>query len=207
MSGAWLASYAALWLVVLALVVAVLTLARQVGLVLTRIPPAGARMENAGPAIGAKAPELIGRDFTGSDLRLASQRGKRTLLVFMASNCDACESLVPSLRSVAMSERATTETLVIFSRPSEQAARDFVKEHGLRGVVAGFAPDLVIRYGVTSTPYGLMVDQQGFVRAKGVVNHLEHIESLINATDSGLPSVEAAARARAGGQIQLGVKE
>ena len=207
MSGAWLASYAALWLVVLVLVLSELTLARQLGLVLSRIPPAGARMGNAGPGIGEKVPALVGRDFSGSELRLGNRHGKRTLMVFMAGNCDACEGLATSLRSVANSERATTETLVIFSRPSEREAHDFVKRHRLTGVTAGFSPELVERYRITATPYGLMVDEQGVLRAKGVVNHLEHIESLINATDSGLPSRESRVQARGDRQVRLDLKE
>ena len=36
-------------------------------------------------------------------------------------------------------------------------------------------------FGSFITPYAVAVDGRGIVRAKGVVNHLEHLESLINA--------------------------
>jgi hypothetical protein len=51
-TGIWLISYVALWLLVTLLLLAVFTLARQVGILHTRLGPVGARMVNAGLEIG-----------------------------------------------------------------------------------------------------------------------------------------------------------
>lgn len=69
------------------------------------------------------------------------------------------------------------------------ANRSFVSRHGLWRVPFALSPRAGIVYGVSSTPYALLIDAEGKLVQKGVVNHLEHLESLLEYR----PSISAAA--------------
>ncbi len=191
MNGIWLVSYLALWLTVIFLLLAVLVLARQVGLLHRRLAPAGARMENAGLNIGEAAPELNALDLEGKPVSLGSKRGKWTLLVFVSPACQSCNGLGPALRSIWRNEHSTTEVVLISLAGDEKMNRDYVSRYKLQGIPFVVSQTIGLQYKVLAPPYGLLIDRDGIVRAKGVVNHLEHLESLINAGESGYPSMES----------------
>lgn len=191
MNGIWLVTYLALWLMVTFLLLAVLILARQVGLLHRRLGPASARMENIGLSIGETAPELDAVDLQGRPVSLGSVRGNQTLLVFFSPSCHSCNGLAPALRSIWRSERATTEIVLISLGGDGSLNRDYAAKHKLQGIPIVVSPAVGLKYRVLTPPYGLFIDRTGVVRAKGVVNHLEHLESLINAAELGYPSMES----------------
>jgi methylamine dehydrogenase accessory protein MauD len=191
MNEMWLASYVALWVVVGLLVTVVLALARQIGLLHRRLPPYGARMGNPGPEIGDPAPGLDGIELRGREVALGSKRGRRTLLVFVSPDCQNCAELAPAVRSVARSESGRMDTVLVSLSPHQEANEAFVRSHRLHGLPLLMAPPLGSEYGVAVTPYAVLAGEDGIVRAKGLVNNLEQLESLINAADSGHPSVES----------------
>ena len=43
---------------------------------------------------------------------------------------------------------------------------------------------------ITTVPYALLLDGEGILRCKGIVNSLSHLESLLNVLDSGYASVQ-----------------
>jgi methylamine dehydrogenase accessory protein MauD len=45
-------------------------------------------------------------------------------------------------------------------------------------------------YGVGKLPYAVLVDGEGTVRAKGLVNSREHLESLLAAQEAGVASLQ-----------------
>lgn len=190
MNGIWLVSYLALWLLAALLVLVVAVLARQIGLLHRRLAPSGARMENEGPEIGEVVPELTALDLEGREVTLGSVRRKQTLLLFISATCPTCEELMPAVRSVWKSERNSTEVLMVTLGTDEKRNRDFVARHKLLDIPLIVSESVALQYRVSSPPYGVLVDESRTVRAKGVVNHLEHLESLINAAHSGYPSME-----------------
>ena len=70
-------------LVVLVLVIAVFALARQIGVLHTRLAPAGALMTTAGPKVGEPAPLLSIPDLNGTPLELGGTRKLPQLLIFV----------------------------------------------------------------------------------------------------------------------------
>jgi len=54
-------------------------------------------------------------------------------------------------------------------------------------------------YQVGKLPYAILIDADGIIRAKGLVNSREHLDSLILAEESGFGTIQAylAARTRA----------
>ena len=198
----FVASYTTLWLLVAALVLAVLVLARQVGLIYRRIPPIGARMGNPGPEVGAQVPELKGVDVRGRPVELGVKRGKRTLLVFVAPSCPACAELAPALVSIARSERSTLEVVLVTPRGDQKEALAFARKYRLETLPLLVSPELTQEFHVSSTPYALLIDEAGVVRAKGLTNNIDHLESLLTALAIGHPTMESLAAANGNGHAQ-----
>jgi hypothetical protein len=46
-------------------------------------------------------------------------------------------------------------------------------------------------YQVGKLPYAVLIDERGIVRAKGLVNSREHLESLLVAKETGYASIQA----------------
>lgn len=190
MNGIWLISYLGLWAVVIFALLTIFVLVRQVGLLHRRMGPAVARMENEGPGIGEIIPEMRAFDFEGREIAVGGHRSLQTLLVFLSATCPTCQELAPALRSISKSERNSLELVMVTVDRDERVNRDFISRHKLRDIPLIVSQSLALQLSVVSPPYGVLLDETGEVRAKGVVNHLEHIESLINAARSGYPTIQ-----------------
>ena len=55
-------------------------------------------------------------------------------------------------------------------------------------------------YRVSRLPYAVLLDEKGVIRAKGLVNSREQLESLFNAKELGVGSVQEYLRARVAAQ-------
>lgn len=188
--GIWLISYIALWVLVFLLLLAVFTLARQVGILHTRLGPVGARMVNAGLEIGETAPPLNATDLRGEAMTLGSERGLPTLLLFVTPSCSTCAALAPALRALWRSERFQLEIALVSLYSDNDQARQFVTKYKLKQIPVTTSPTVGFDYQVTSPPFALLVDEMGVVRAKGIINNSEHLESLLNVLDVGHESVQ-----------------
>jgi methylamine dehydrogenase accessory protein MauD len=178
----------ALWVVAALEAVAILVLVRQIGLLYRRLPPVGARMDANGPGIGDLVRPMIVTSLAEDRIEVGGP-GRRQLLVFVAPNCTDCADLAPALRSVWGSDLLETDLTVISIDGDPDANRSFVSRYGLGRVPFALSPRAGIVYGVSSTPYALLIDAEGRLVQKGVVNHLEHLESLLEYR----PSISAAA--------------
>lgn len=190
MTGIWLISYLGLWLLVILLLLAVFTLARQVGILHTRLGPVGARMVNAGLEIGVTAPPLNGTDLGGNVITLGSERGRPTLLLFVTPSCSTCSALAPALRALWQSERAHLEIALVSMYSNDEEASEFVAKYKLKQIPVTTSPSVGFDYQVSSPPFAIVVDDKGIVRAKGITNNSEHLESLLNVLDFGHESME-----------------
>ena len=194
MSGLWLASYLVLWAVTAAVALTVAALARQIGLIHRRIPPLGARMGNPGPALGERVPAITGTNLNGQPMEFGSERGRATLVTFIAPSCDACRELAPALLSIARSERRSLDVVLVCPRGSDDDIRRFARQTRLDKLPIIVAPEVAEHYRIMSTPYALMIDRFGVLRSKGVVNNVEHLESLLNAMAADHTNADSVAR-------------
>ena len=190
MNGLWLVSYVGLWLMVMLLAVAMLALLRQIGLLHMRIQPAGARTADAGPEIGEQLPETSIEDVFG-ELVSVVKYGRSRLLLFVAPSCSSCEQLLPSLRTFARRETAVDDVVLLTGSEDQTANENFIRRHKLQDFPYIASWSVANNYHVRSSPYAVIVDQSGIVRAKGVVNHAEHLESLVNALHTGHATLES----------------
>lgn len=191
MNTALLISNVVLWLLVAGLALTVLALARQVGILHERIAPAGALMVSGGPKVGESAPVLEVSDIDGEDVSVGGARddAKSTLLFFLSANCPVCKTLLPVLKSARKSEGSWLE-VVLASDGEASAQRAFVAKEGLSDFPYLLSTDLGMTYQVGKLPYAVLIDEAGIIRSKGLVNSREHIESLFEAKERGVASVQ-----------------
>ena len=66
----------------------------------------------------------------------------------------------------------------------------FVREQGLQAMPYVLSTELGMSYRVSRLPYAVLLDAQGTVAAKGLVNSREQLDSLLNAHDMKTPSIQ-----------------
>lgn len=179
-----------LWLGVLALAGVVLALTRQIGLLHERLGPVGALVNASGPAVGDPAPRLHLSDLSGRALQVGGEQpGVRTLLFFLSPSCPVCETLLPTLRRVVAQEGPGLR-LVLASDGEPEEHRAFRREQGLDDALYVLSTELGLRFAVDRLPSAVLIDEDGVVRARGLVNTREHLESLFEAQELGVASIQ-----------------
>ena len=195
-------SNATLWIVVIALCVALLAVVRQLGVLHERIAPAGALMLAKGLKVGESAPTVVAQDLEDRTLTLGAVRndGRATLIMFVSPTCPVCKTLLPALKSSQASERDWLD-IILASDGETAKQREFVLAHRLGGFPYIVSAPLGIAYQVSRLPFAVLIDAQGVLRARGIVNSREHLESLFEAKRLGFASIqdyfESSARNRA----------
>lgn len=185
-----LTSQVLLWAAVIVLAVLVAALARQVGILHERIAPAGALTLHQSVAVGEAPTPLELRTVDGGSVTVGGRRGERSqLLFFAAPDCPMCKSLLPVLRSAAKAE-ADWLDVVLTGDGNETGYRTMVAEHGLEGVPLVLSEALGRSFGVSKLPYAVLIDEQGRVASLGLVNSREHLESLFEAKERGVASIQ-----------------
>lgn len=191
MTQALIVSNLALWIAVVALGWVVVALTRQIGVLYERVAPAGALLQGHGPAVGAAAPVVEVDELRGGRVAIGGARddGRSTLLFFLSPTCPVCKTLLPVLRSVARREAARVE-VVLASDGSRAEHEAFVQAERLDAFAYVLSPSLGMAWQVGKLPYAALVDADGVVRAKGLVNTREHLESLFEAMERGVASIQ-----------------
>lgn len=181
-----------LWVLMLALAVTVFALLRQIGVLHERIAPMGALTLDRGPKEGESAPvfELPDLLERGTVRVGGTREGGRSLLVmFVAPSCPVCKKLLPIIRSVARSESDWLETVLASDGDLEEQRR-FVKSYQLEDFPYLLSGELGMTYRIGKLPYGVLIDGTGVIRAKGLINTREHLESLMQAKQMGVASIQ-----------------
>jgi len=144
----WIAIGVAL-LACAALAIALLALAREVGMLRLQLGTQGAlEIAGEGPEVGSRAPDLserIGRN--GADLGLA---------VFTSAGCRICQTLAPAIDNVAKDPRVA---VAVFDEVAES--------------------ELWRNLEIPGSPFALALDREGTVLAKGTFNNLAQLESVL----------------------------
>jgi len=189
-AAGWIA-IAVLWLVVAGLAIAVLALARQIGILHQRLPQAGALKLGTGPVVGEAAPVVAASDFTGAPLRIggADPSNADTLLVFVSPSCPVCKTLLPALRSIRRREQPRVRVVLGSDGPRLEHA-DFIATEHLGEFTYVLSEALGIAYGAGRLPHAVLIDGAGIVRASGLVNSREHLDSLFEARERGVASLQ-----------------
>lgn len=191
MNDALIISNVLLWLAVLALLVTVLALSRQIGILYERVAPMGALMMDTGPKVGEAAPVFeLPQLGTVDKLVLGAPAPRATLLFFLSPTCPVCKKLLPIIASISRAESRWLG-VVLASDGDTVEHETFRKRADLGRYPYVLSAELGMKYQVSKLPYAVLIDEQGIVRGKGLVNSREQLESLFAAREMGLPSVQA----------------
>jgi hypothetical protein len=154
MSGWWAAAFVMQWVLLGVLCVVVVALARQVGTLHLRLGPRGAlEIDTEGPALGEALPAVPARGEDGEAI-VVGGHGRGRLVLFSSPTCIVCREVAPGLPAAA---RAGGLVPQVVHDPEAERAFD-----------------------VPGTPFLLVLDELGIVRAKGTVNTLEQMEGLVD---------------------------
>ena len=180
-----------LWAVVIALCLVVLALLRQIGVLHERIAPVGALMLAKGLKIGELAPSVPVADLEGRSVSIGGERadGRTQLLMFVSPTCPVCKVLLPVLKSSRKSEQSWLD-IVLASDGDFVEQSAFVREQGLEMFPYVLSAPLGISFQVSRLPYAVLIDEQGVLRARGLINSREHLESLFEAKRLGVASIQ-----------------
>lgn len=197
----WLVvSNIALWVGFIAMVLVNLALARQIGVLYERVAPAGALMMNQKLAVGAAAPKLAVVALDGGTEEVGTVvDGKSQLLFFLSPDCPVCNELTPALKSAARAESDWLR-VVLASDGDEQDHRGYIERKGLQQFPYVVSELLGKTYGVAKLPYAVLIDEQGVIASMGIINSREHLDSLFEAKERKVASIQDYMSRRSEGQ-------
>ena len=191
MNEALIVSNLLLWVAVVLLGAVVLALVRQIGVLHERITPVGALLTQAGMRAGEETPELAVSALDGSDFVIGggSSSENGTLLFFLSPTCPVCKTLLPVVQHLARSEKPPLR-LILASDGDPVEHRRYVAENELDASTYVLSSTLGITYQVAKLPFAVLIDAAGVLRASGLVNTREHLESLLEAQRLGVASIQ-----------------
>jgi methylamine dehydrogenase accessory protein MauD len=178
-----------LLLAVTTLAVALFAMARQVGILFERISPMGALVTDAGPKIGERSPQFQLASLTGGETIIGGASARSTLIFFLSPTCPVCKKLIPILGSVRAGEGQWLD-IVLASDGEEGSHLRFIEKAHLQTFPYVLSTELGLSYRVARLPYAVLLDPSGVIRAKGLINNREQLESLFNALEMNVASIQ-----------------
>jgi methylamine dehydrogenase accessory protein MauD len=192
MSNVQVGVLASLCVLVIAQGMIIVVMLRHIGVLYERIGPVGALTTASPLTIGAPAPAFELHDLAGQLIRIGHPGVAgltAQLLLFVSPSCPICATIISSVRSFTRAERAYVG-VVLASDGTLEEHRAYVARNKLRGLPYVVSAALGVAYGVSKLPYAVAIDREGIVRAKGLINSREHLESLVNALETGAASLQ-----------------
>ena len=190
MTDGLLVSNVLLWCLVIVLALVVLALARQVGVLHERVAPAGALMPTSGPKVGEQTQPAEFRDLAGESVNVGgtSSDGRATLVLWVSPTCPVCKALVPTAVSMAQAERLR----LLFASDGDRLDqhRAYVQDLRIAAYPYVVSQALGMSYAVSKLPFAVLIDADGVLRGKGLVNTREHLESLVESMRTGIASLQ-----------------
>ncbi|MBR9910081.1 MAG: redoxin domain-containing protein [Gammaproteobacteria bacterium] len=180
-----------LWITVILMGIVILALTRQIGVLYERVAPAGALAVNKNLEVGQKAPEMALQTIASTlvDIGGVAADGKSQLLFFVSPDCPVCKTLLPALKSAA-SHEADWLRLVLASDGMEQDHKGYIAKYGLDKFPYVVSELLGKTYGVSKLPYAVVIDEEGKVASMGIINSREHLDSLFEAKERRVASIQ-----------------
>lgn len=186
---AMIVSNVLLWLLLLALAFVVMGLVRQIGVLHGRIAPAGALMVDKGVAVNEPAPQVTAADRNGRPVNFGYAGDKAQLLFFLSPTCPICKSLLPAIKSIAKEQADRLEVVYVSDGDPEDQLK-LITEHKLENATYVVGPEVGMTYQIGKLPYAALVDKGGVLRAKGLVNSREHLDSLFETEHLGSATLQ-----------------
>ena len=192
MNDALIISNIILWVIVVALTILLFAVTRQVGILHERVAPAGALQPTSGPKIGEITEEIKTSSLQGSSVVLGGtqEEEKASLVLFISPTCPVCKELVPTAKSLAKAE--INQIRLFFASDGEDLKqhKNYIHDLEIEDYPYLVSEALGMYYQVSKLPFAVLIDGNGILRSKGLVNTREHLESLIESMDTGIATVQ-----------------
>jgi methylamine dehydrogenase accessory protein MauD len=170
------------------LILVVLALARQVGVLHERVSPIGALSLDHGPKIGDQVPKLVLPTLSGDSIFLGAAGTRSKMFFFLSPTCPVCKKLLPALRALATAERDRLD--IVLASDGDQTEHAAFAQREKLGLPYVLSAELGMTFRIGKLPYAVLIGPDGTVRAKGLVNNREQLESLLTAEDHGVASMQ-----------------
>ena len=181
-------SVCVLSVLVLGLIVMVFALARQIGILFERISPVGAMINDSGPKLGEVSPAFNLPSLTGGLVQIGAASSRYTLIFFLSPTCPICKKLLPVLKSIRQNEEWVD--VILASDGEQERHQRFIDSADLSAFPYVISEQLGVTDRVSRLPFAVLLDGEGVVTAKGLVNSREQLESLFNAAETGYASIQ-----------------
>jgi methylamine dehydrogenase accessory protein MauD len=181
-----------LWVLVIVLALVVLALARQVGILHERVAPAGALQPTEGPKVGELTEAMALESLAGENVSIGGSDadGLATLVLFISPTCPVCKSLVPTAKSLAKRESKRMRLIFASDGDRREQHEAYANDLQLDDYPYVLSQSLGMAYQVSKLPFALLIAADGSLQSKGLVNTREHLESLVEAMDSGIATLQ-----------------
>ena len=110
--------------------------------------------------------------------------------MFISPTCPVCKSLVPTAKSLANSERKRLQLVFASDGDKLEQHQAYARDLNLGKYPYVLSEKLGMSYEVSKLPFAILVGADGTLQSKGLVNTREHLESLIEAMDSGVATLQ-----------------
>ncbi len=176
-----MASIIALWILVLFETTLLMLLLRSLGQLRQRggfSTPVSQSFAAQGLSLGTQAPDFLATDYEGKAINLAETDGKWRVLAFISPGCPACEITLNALRNL-WEEQRNVGVLVV-GGADRKANQEYAAEHEAR-IPIWTASTKVVKelYLVQGVPFAYILDRNGIILAKGILNTQDHLQQLL----------------------------
>ena len=188
MNEALIISNVILWIVVVVLTTLLFAITRQVGILHERVAPAGALQPTSGPKIGEITEEIKATSLQGESIRLGGSRQEEqaSFILFISPTCPVCKELVPTAKSLAKAELNDIKLFFASDGENIEQHENYIRDLDIENYPYFVSESLGIYYQVSKLPFAVLIDGEGILRSKGLVNTREHLESLIESMTTGI---------------------
>lgn len=197
MIAALIASQVLLLALVAGLAVMCFALARQIGVLHERIAPAGALAVNQRLKVGDPAPVMSVDTIDGARLEIGGAATKSKLVFFTSPDCPVCKALAPIVRRVGEAESDWLDLVIASDGGDAARHRAYAVDQKFDRFPYILSEPLGRAFAVAKLPYAVLIDERGQVASMGIVNSREHLESLFEAKERGVASLQDYAARRA----------
>ncbi len=169
------ATYVSLWILVLLQGVVIVFLLRQVGTIYLGSRDA---IERDGLEIGQRLPPITGWDEDGRAIQFSPKPDQWTVLISSVPTCQVCREFLPEITELIDELRANVR-FVLLLQGAPELLRPYLADVGRATDPIATPPSVAKNMRVRVSPYVHVVDSEGTVRAKGLVNSVDHVQHLL----------------------------
>jgi methylamine dehydrogenase accessory protein MauD len=146
---------------------------RQNGLLSSQDP------QKSNLVVGERAPTFVTTDQNGTSVDSNAFQGKRCILAFVSPGCSACTGTITAIKTVMQDHNDLVVLLI--GGPNNHRNKDYLRSQNIQLPILKGASELTTDlYHIHAYPSIFILDEEGLIRAKGVVNRYEDLQDLLS---------------------------